>query len=414
MTPPARLLVADDNAVNRRILGGALVKAGYQVIEASDGQEAVSRARANRPDLVLLDVAMPHRDGFEVCTILRSEPDTARTPIIFVTAKFEPDDIARAFALGASDYVTKPFHMTEVKARISAHLRLVEAQEELARTQSRLLRAHKLEAIGQLAAGVAHEINTPTQYVSDNAHFLRDAFDDLVRVLGQVRQVLSSAGSPGAQFLAPLAATAREVDLDYLLEEVPRSLSQSIDGLGRIAEIVRAMKEFSHPGQRERLPTDIHRGIASTLIVARNEWKYVADVVTEFDPALPAVPCAAGDLNQVVLNLVVNAAHAVAEKLRGAPGSKGRITISTRRAGEWVEIRVSDTGCGVPEAIRERIFEPYFTTKGVGQGTGQGLALAHAVVVEGHGGTIGFESEEGVGSTFLVRLPLEIRPEAAA
>jgi signal transduction histidine kinase len=174
------------------------------------------------------------------------------------------------------------------------------------------------------------------------------------------------------------------------------------------------MKEFSHPGSKEKTPTNIQRGIESTITVARNEWKYVAEMVTAFDPELPPVPCSIGDLNQVVLNLIVNAAHAIAEKLGAGSAAKGRITIATRRDGDWAEIRVGDTGSGIPVEIRERVFDPFFTTKGVGKGTGQGLAIAHSVVVDMHGGTLALESEVGAGTTFIIRLPLERQPESVA
>jgi len=182
------------------------------------------------------------------------------------------------------------------------------------------------------------------------------------------------------------------------------------EGVNRVAGIVRAMKRFSHPGPAEKIPTDIHQAIESTILVSRNEWKYVADLTTDFDPELPPVPCIAGEFNQVLLNLIVNATHAIADVVKGS-GGKGGIRISTRKKGDSAEIRVSDTGAGIPEAIQSKVFDPFFTTKGVGKGTGQGLAIAHSVIVQKHRGTIKFESETGKGTTFVIQLPLEERAE---
>jgi signal transduction histidine kinase len=265
-----------------------------------------------------------------------------------------------------------------------------------------------MESIGQLAAGIAHEINTPAQYVGDNTRFLQDAFADLCRLLQSYVELLdmSKANTVTPQLIAAVESTAAEVDSEYLLTEIPRAIEQSLQGIERIAKIVRAMKEFSHPGTEEKVEIDLNHAIETTITVARNEWKYVAEMVTDFDATLPPVRCLPGELNQVILNLIVNAAHAITDVVRDGNNGKGTITVGTRGGGDWVEIRVSDTGTGIPEAIRLKVFDPFFTTKGVGKGTGQGLAIAHAVIVDKHGGTITYETEMGRGTTFLIRLPL--------
>ena len=271
-----------------------------------------------------------------------------------------------------------------------------------------LRQAQKLESIGQLAAGIAHEINTPTQYVGDNLRFFKEAFGNIERALGAYGQLFEGCkkGPAPDDLLDQVAADIQSADLDYLRGEIPQAITQTQDGIDRIATIVRAMKEFSHPGAKDRIDTDIHKAINSTLIVCRNEYKYVADLTTNLDPALPLVPCYPGDFNHVIMNLVVNAAHAIADSLKGSTNKKGIIAVTTRREGDWAEIRISDSGTGIPEAIRSRIFDPFFTTKDVGKGTGQGLAICHAVIVKKHGGTITFDTEMGTGTTFVVRLPL--------
>lgn len=274
--------------------------------------------------------------------------------------------------------------------------------------ERQLAQAQKLESIGQLAAGIAHEINTPIQYVGDNIRFLCDSFARLEPLFAGYDRLLAALRrqSPQAPFLADLDALAHATRLNYLRAEIPKSLADSLDGAGRVAEIVRAIKEFSHPGPVEKTPLDLNRAIESTVLVSRNEWKYVADLHTELDPELPPVVCVPGEFNQVILNLIVNAAHAIADVVAGKPGSKGSITVSTQRDGDWVQIRVRDTGTGIPDQVQSSIFNPFFTTKGVGKGTGQGLAIAHTVIVQKHGGTISFDTAMGVGTTFQIRLPV--------
>jgi PAS domain S-box-containing protein len=274
--------------------------------------------------------------------------------------------------------------------------------------EAQLAQAQKLESIGQLAAGVAHEINTPIQFVGDNVRFLQQAFDDLSGLLGAYGRLRdAAAGGPVAErVLEEVAEREIEADLPYLIEEVPAASRQTLDGVNRVASIVRALKEFAHPDQTERVATDLNRALLSTLTVARNEVKYVADVETDLGD-LPPVVCQAGELNQVFLNIVVNAAHAIADVV-GTSGTRGRISIRTRAAGDTVCIAIQDTGGGIPDTVQGRIFDPFFTTKPVGRGTGQGLALARAFVQK-HGGSLTFACEAGQGTTFFVRLPVDGR-----
>jgi PAS domain S-box-containing protein len=274
--------------------------------------------------------------------------------------------------------------------------------------EAQLQRAQKLQSIGQLAGGIAHELNSPAQYLSDNYRFLHEAFAGIQALLARLSGLARGGAAVPA---AAIAAELARIDADDLAEEVPKALLQSADGLQKIAGIARGMRDLAYSGA-DKTPVDLNRAIQSTIAVAANEWKYVADVRAELDEALPPVRCAPGDFNLVILNLLVNAAQAIAAGSGDGKRGKGTITVSTTTVGDWVEIRVSDTGTGIAPEIRQAIFDP---SHHAGQaGRGQGLALAQDVIVIGHGGTIGVESEPGAGSTFIIRLPVGDAPASAA
>jgi two-component system, NtrC family, sensor kinase len=271
--------------------------------------------------------------------------------------------------------------------------------------EQQLAQASRLESIGQLAAGIAHEINTPVQYVSDNTRFLVDSFGEVMGALRAAEALAVEESTSGASPVADrLKAVLKGVDLEFLGEEIPAALSQSLEGLDRVAQIVRAMKDFSHPGQG-RVAADLNRAVESTAQVSRNEWRYVAVLDLDLHPDVGMVRCHEGELKQVLLNIVVNAAQAIdggGERQEGQ--TMGRITVRTERVEDGVRITVSDDGPGMEESVRQRIFDPFFTTKPVGKGTGQGLSMAYEVIKR-HGGTLAVTSTVGVGSTFTIDLP---------
>jgi len=277
--------------------------------------------------------------------------------------------------------------------------------------ERQLALAQKLESVGQLAAGIAHEINTPIQFVGDNLTFLNQALDkwNAQFELHEQLYLQTIAGEDTTDLCEQISESKKKAKIDFLRTEFPIAIQQSIEGTERVAAIVRSMKEFSHPGKQRKTAIDLNKAIESTKTVSRNEWKYVAKLELKLAPDLPPVPCYLGELNQVLLNLVVNAAHAIAEKNAkdGVASDKlGEIQIVTSRDDDFALIEVSDNGGGIPDEVRHRIFEPFFTTKAVGKGTGQGLSIAYSVIVEKHGGTISVDSESGVGTTFSIRLPL--------
>jgi len=401
------------------VLGGALAR-DYEIRFATDGAEGIALAARMMPDLILLDVMMPALDGFETCRRMRADPRLLDTPVIFISALEDVADKIQAFQAGGSDYVTKPFQPEEVRARVSTQVALYRARRELGEREeklrhnlteleaahaklkamsSQLLQSEKMASIGQLAAGVAHEINNPIGFVNSNLGTLKRYVDSLLHLIDEYA-ALEAAAAP--ELRQRLAAAKQDMDLEFMREDIVGLIAESIEGAGRVRRIVQDLRDFSHPGEAEWQSVDLHVGLESTLNVAWNELKYKAEVVRDYGE-LPLVECLSSQLNQVFLNLLVNAAQAIE--------ARGRITLRTRCEGDWVCIAVSDTGRGMTPEVRDKVFEPFFTTKPIGQGTGLGLSMAYGIVAK-HGGRIDVASEPGRGSTFTVRLP--VRRAAAA
>ncbi len=276
--------------------------------------------------------------------------------------------------------------------------------------ERQLNQSQKLESVGRLASGIAHEINTPVQFITDSIHFVRDATADLGKLVNDWQELTRAVVA--GQDATPVARRAEkreeEIEVGYILENIPKALDRSIDGLNRVTTIVQSMRAFAHPDQHCMSAVDLNDAIESTLTIARNEYKYVADVRTDYGD-IPTVICHVSDVNQAVLNIIVNAAHAIQDVVEGTE-HRGLITVRTRLDGDTVVITIADTGRGIPVEIRDRVFDPFFTTKEVGRGTGQGLAIARAAIVDKHHGQLTFTSEPNRGTTFTIRLPLAPAP----
>jgi PAS domain S-box-containing protein len=271
------------------------------------------------------------------------------------------------------------------------------------------LLSQKLESVGQLAAGIAHEINTPIQFVGDNIHFMESAFQDMLSLTDTItasRNCDFSNPSVVEEIFAEISRKEKEIDLDFLKEEIPQAIRQSSDGLHRVSKIVMAMREFSHPGGESKTDMDINAAIESTITLTKNEWKYSTDLVTDLAPDLPMIQGYPADFNQVILNLILNATQAIQQKIGKDGNDKGLIKITTRKNGNEAEICIRDTGAGIPAEVQPRVFDPFFTTKEVGKGTGQGLTIARSIIIGKHGGKLFFESKIGEGTSFYIRLPL--------
>jgi PAS domain S-box-containing protein len=389
-------------AINESLFEGVLVF-------DENGHIALSNRAADR----LLggeDERLPSRDLDEVLRLVQDEQ-----PVAFSAGPFR-QVIADAEGLSNDDavfirrdgrplavaYACVPLLETDGVQGAILSFRDIGAFKQ---AQRDALQASKLASVGQLAAGIAHEINTPIQYIGDNLRFLSSAFQSITGLLKRSEQLLGDLEGEGAeQARAALARAWDLADADYLMENIPEATRQSLEGAGQVARIVLAMKEFSHPGERAKAEVDLNRSVENTVAVSRNEWKQWATLETKLDEALPRVNCLAGEINQVLLNLVVNAAHAIEE---AKCGGQGKIRIATRRADEeHIEIIVEDNGIGMTEAVMEQIFDPFFTTKRIGKGTGQGLAICRDVIVNKHGGRISVDSTPGAGSRFSVILPI--------
>jgi signal transduction histidine kinase len=308
------------------------------------------------------------------------------------------------------DFDTMPLTMD---GKVAGALVSLNTSADPDRPTTESVNAQKLEGLGRIAAGVAHEINTPTQYVNDNVHYLRDALAVLGELVRAGERIVdcSCRGEAVEDAIAELAAKTEQSGVADLEREIPDALEQTLEGLGRINRIAGALREFLHPAADERTFSNINRVIENAVAVCRNEWRYVAEVELDFDEGLPSVSCWIHEFSQVILNLVTNAAHSIADRVAGSPGEMGQITITTRKRDEFAEIRVCDDGVGIPPDLLHAIFTPFFTTKTTGKGTGQGLSLARSVIVDKHGGSIDAESEIGEGAVFTILLPFRENSE---
>ncbi len=402
------VLIVDDSANDIHLLMENL-KQDYAVLAATSGKKALEIVSNNpKPDVILMDVVMPDMDGYETCRRLKQNPETRNTQVIFVSANDCVEERLLGYKAGGWDYLIKPVQPDELLQKIKLAIKNLEVLEESAQSheqleeaQSQLLQSEKMASIGQLAAGVAHEINNPVGYINSNIGTLQGYIQDLFRVLDAYSQIEASVVETD-EAMQQLKVIKQEVDLGFLKQDIVDLIGESQEGLDRVSKIVRDLKDFSHVDEAEWQWADLHTGIDSTLNIVNNELKYKAEVIKEYGE-LPEVECIAAQINQIVMNLLVNAAHAI--KVRGT------IKISTgTEANDWVWISVSDDGKGIKQEDINKVFNPFFTTKPVGKGTGLGLSLAYSII-EKHNGKISVESKPG-RTVFTIRLPIKHSAES--
>ncbi|TRW95872.1 response regulator [Candidatus Methylobacter oryzae] len=411
----SNIVIVDDLANNLRVLSEILQSGGYTVRPALNGEIALKSIRSKLPDLILLDVRMPGMDGYEVCRQLKSDPMTREIPVIFISALNDIEDKLAAFNAGGADYISKPFQMAEVLARVATHTALfksrqaLKAREEclqrslrdmeaahlrLKEMSSELLQSEKLASIGLLAAGVAHEINNPIGFISSDLNILKSYVGSLLRLIDEYALLETNAPD---DMLKRIDETKQEIDLPFLRQDVMELIGESIDGSERVCKIVQDLRDFSHPGDSEWRQVNLNTALDSSLNLAWNEINHKAEVIKDYDD-VPMVECLYDQISQVFVNLLVNAAQAI--------GEKGQITLRTRSENEWVTVSVIDNGCGIASENTEKIFDPFFTTRPVGKGTGLGLSTSYGIITK-HGGRIVVDSAVEKGAAFTVWLPVK-------
>ncbi|OKH35069.1 hybrid sensor histidine kinase/response regulator [Calothrix sp. HK-06] len=439
--PVETILVIDDSPTNLEVLYTTLSDAGYEVLVEMDGFSGIEQAQNNPPDLILLDIMMPKINGYEACRKLQANPLTKDIPIIFMTALTDTGEKVKGFQMGAVDYITKPFQQEEVIARINVQLKLrrlnleldqqkqkleervaertfelSEALEELQQTQLQLVQTEKISSLGQMVAGVAHEVNNPIGFISTNLYHANQYVNDLINILKLYREKFPEPGDEIEEII-------ESVDLDHISEDLPKLISSMKLGSDRIRGIMQSMRTYSRADGKEKKAVDIHEGIETTLMILQHRLK-----PQTFRPAIhvvkkygniPLVQCYPGQLNQVFMNLIANAIDAIDESTQGKDweGDKGRhltpdnvmivplICICTTTDKENVTIQIGDNGKGMDLSVRDQIFQAFYTTKPEGKGTGLGLSISYQIITEKHGGTLECISSPGKGTEFIIQLP---------
>jgi signal transduction histidine kinase len=436
--PNGTILIVDDNSANLGVLSDALSQAGFEVRVAKSGKMALERVKYALPDLILLDVMMPEMDGFETCRRLQANPETTHIPVIFMTALSDTANKVEGFQLGAVDYITKPFQQEEVLARVKLHLKLhvlaekleeknmlleqkvvevSKAYEDLQKMQIKLIQSEKMSGLGQLAAGIAHEINNPINFIAGNLSYAQEYAHNLLKIIHLYQEDYVNP-TPRIQ------AAIDEIELEFLEEDFIKILKSMNLGTQRIQEIVKSMRIFSRVDEAEVKTVNIHQGIDSTLTILHHRLKAKPDhpeieLIKEYGQ-LPQVECHAGQLNQVFMNIISNAIDALDESNQQRSFAEiqqhpNRIQISTKVIDDnWVAIHISDNGRGVCETVGPKLFDPFFTTKPIGKGTGLGLSISYQIIVEKHGGRLYCQPISGKGIEFVIEIPIRQQASQAA
>jgi signal transduction histidine kinase len=429
------ILVIDDSPTNLEILHDVLGGAGYEVLVEMDGISGISQVESNPPDLILLDVMMPKIDGFETCRRLQANPSTSYIPIIFITALTEAEEKVKGLSLGAVDYITKPFEQQEVLARISLHLKLrklnieldkqkqeleirvaertselSEALNELKQTQLQLVQTEKISSLGQLVAGVAHEVNNPIGFISTNLYYANQYIEDLLKL---VKLFQINCSNPGSEVEEQIEA----MDLEHIQKDLPKLMSSMKLGTDTIKGIMQSLRNFSRTDGENKKFVDIHEGIEATLMILQHRLKAypkrpAIKVIKDYS-VLPKVQCYPGQLNQVFMNLLANAIDILEESMidfQNYPDENNliinpQIRIATTIDKHQITVKIADNGKGMSESIRNEIFQAFFTTKPEGKGTGLGLSISYQIITENHGGNLECISSPGKGTEFIIQIP---------
>ncbi|MEH2155061.1 hybrid sensor histidine kinase/response regulator [Nostoc sp.] len=410
------VLIVDDNPANLQVLSSFLDQSSFEVWAARSGEKALQLLENDDlPDLILLDVMMPGIDGFETCKQLKSNPRVQDIPVIFMTALSETADKIKGLQLGAVDYITKPFQHEEVLVRIENHLKLrnltktlIAKNAELQQTQTQLIQAEKVAALGQLTAGIAHEVNNPINFIAGNLNFVGQYVQEVVNLLHLYQKYLPNPPDE-------IQTAIQKNDLNFLLDDLSKIIQSMQVGTDRVTEIVSYLNNFSRHREAGKKLANLHEGLESTLLILGHRFKRNAhhpaiQLVKDYGD-LPLVECFPGEINQVFMNLICNAIDAIEETNKNKDidtiyQNPGVIKIKTEAIGEQVFLRFADNGSGINKADQTKIFDAFYTTKPVGQGTGLGLSIAYQIVVNNHHGKLTYHSQPGEGIEFIIELPI--------
>lgn len=429
LVQPTYVLLVDDNPNNLKVLSEAVQGCGWKALMATDGESALEQTEYAHPDLILLDVMMPGIDGFETCRRLKANPITQNTPVIFMTALSDATDKVKGLEIGAVDYITKPFQHEEVIARLKLHLKishltrtleqkvqertaeLTQSLQQLKQTQIQLIQSEKMSTLGQLVAGIGHEINNPIGFISGNCSHIEEYVKDILRLVHLQQQKLSHS-DPEIEELV------EEIDLEYLAEDLPKILGSMHQGIDRLKDISLSLRTFARSDISSKVEFQIHEGMNSTLMLLKHRLKDQSDrpkieVIKEYG-TLPPITCYPGQLNQVFMNIIANAIDAFDDlhqkcsdqEIKASEPHTITINTSVDQGQASVTICIEDNALGIPPEVQDRIFEPSFTTKAVGKGTGLGLAITQQIIVDKHNGQIKCLSTLGKGTKFIITLPI--------
>ncbi|MBD2355053.1 hybrid sensor histidine kinase/response regulator [Tolypothrix sp. FACHB-123] len=412
------ILIVDDNPTNLSVLSAALTSKGLRFRVAVDGESAIAQAERNQPELILLDIQMPGIDGFETCRRLKANPVTENIPIIFTTALADIESKTKGFVLGAVDYISKPFAQEEVIARVFVHLRLKHLNESLEQqvrdrtaalqqAQVKLVQHEKLSTLGELIAGIAHEMNNPINFISSNIPPLEEYIAGVTEILQLYEKEYPHPADSISKAIADL-------DLEFMLKDLVKIVESFKVATERIRNVSNSLRTFTRADSDRKIPADLHQGLDSTLMILQHRLKDNGDrpcieIIRDYGE-LPEINCYLGQMNQVFMNILANAIDAIDEAIfQGKMSNKvPQIIVTTKiNSQNRAIVQISDNGMGVPERLKQRLFEPLFTTKPVGKGTGLGLSIAHQIVVEKHNGTLEVNSQLGVGTEFTIAIPQE-------
>lgn len=427
------ILVVDDTLDNINLLATMLTEIGYKVRKALSGQMALMGVQAAPPDLILLDISMPEMNGYEVCEKLKASEQTRDIPVIFLSALDNVLDKVKAFSIGGVDYITKPFQLEEVVVRVENHLTIRRLQKQLSeqnsllkksealereksqqleitlrklqQTQAQLIQSEKMSSLGQLVAGIAHEINNPINFIYGNLSPIEQYSISLLLLIQQYQQELPTPS-------AAIQELAESHELEFLKEDLPALLVSVKSGVQRIRDLVLSLRSFSRLGEAEVKKVNIHDGLDSTLVILQHRLNAQSNrpaIMLEKEYSkLPEVECYAGQINQVFLHILNNAIDALEKVNWETSLSSPKIRICTQLIdSSHIAIAISDNGIGIKESLQKKIFDPFFTTKKIGSGIGMGLSISYQIVVESHGGELFCESMSEQGTTFNIILPLQ-------